>query len=261
MNMCIGLSVLHFIFGLLYAYASMFERTFDPALMMLFVFPLSLTLTLFYAWTMGALRATMDQLRARRQSIKLRMYERLQAILALAGTLLLVYMLVTVSLVQRMSQLAWIPVAWRIRWWVSDGIPHLLYLGTFVGISVLWRPTENNERYSLDQLVDLELDLEGGEGGLEDLHELQAIRHRRDDGEGDEDAAAVGLAMGGAAQDTDEDNYSYGEEEEGEGGKRELDLEDPESVLQWMEESVGYKSPDLGEGPPPSYPRGSPKLQ
>jgi hypothetical protein len=51
---------------------------------------------------------------------------------------------------------------WRFRWALLDGALNLLYLLIFCSILILWRPTDNNQRYGLDQLAQDEDEYEEG---------------------------------------------------------------------------------------------------
>ncbi len=68
----------------------------------------------------------------------------------------------------------WRPYFWRLRWILLDAWLNVLYLVIFIGILILWRPTENNQRYGLVELAQDDYD--------EYENELNDISHH-DDGE------------------------------------------------------------------------------
>ena len=72
------LAIVHFIFGMIYAVASL---TITPEqagpLVLLVILPLSGSLTAFYIWTLNSLKFTMKDLEERKQNVKLLMYKRL----------------------------------------------------------------------------------------------------------------------------------------------------------------------------------------
>ncbi len=86
-----------------------------------------------------------------------------------------------------------------------DGWLNLLYLVVFSGILILWRPTENNQRYGLDELAS------------EDV--------------GDEELGVMGVER---ADDKEEFETVF---------ERHADSGD-EEVLQWAEAKFGFESED-----------------
>jgi hypothetical protein len=76
MPKCVALGVVHFVFGALYGSFTMLADDINSSLVMLVALPLSMTMTVFYMWTMNGLSDTMNHLHERRQIVKLTMYER-----------------------------------------------------------------------------------------------------------------------------------------------------------------------------------------
>lgn len=77
MNACVALTVTHFLFGMLYGTATILTGDVNSKLVFLLALPLSMTMTIFYMWTVTGLRLTMEHLATRRQGIKLLMYKRI----------------------------------------------------------------------------------------------------------------------------------------------------------------------------------------
>jgi hypothetical protein len=77
MRKCIYLSSAHFIFGVIYSGGALYVTHITSGLLvMMFVMPLSFSLTLFYAWSLQGLQETMKRLEAKRQPVKLAMFTR-----------------------------------------------------------------------------------------------------------------------------------------------------------------------------------------
>jgi hypothetical protein len=77
MKKCIYLACAHFVFGVVYSAGSLFATHIESGLLvMMFVLPLSFSLTLFYAWSLQGLQETMKRLEAKRQPEKLKMFTR-----------------------------------------------------------------------------------------------------------------------------------------------------------------------------------------
>ncbi|RXW19153.1 hypothetical protein EST38_g6688 [Candolleomyces aberdarensis] len=80
---CQALAVAHFIFGVIYAIGIVeleLEST-SALILLLFIIPLAFTLSGFLLWIMYALNGTIQQLEARKQRYKLKMFKRLHYIL------------------------------------------------------------------------------------------------------------------------------------------------------------------------------------
>lgn len=73
----------------------------------------------------------------------------------------------------------WRPYFWRLRWILLDAWLNVLYLVIFIGILILWRPTENNQRYGLVELAQDDYD--------EYDAELNEVNHHHYDGREEED--------------------------------------------------------------------------
>ncbi|CAG8587926.1 5834_t:CDS:2 [Ambispora leptoticha] len=78
MTKCRILAGAHFVFGVIYAAGTM---TINPdtsgPLVLLVIFPLALTMTIFHMWTLQSLTQTIQTLEIRRQNVKALMYRRL----------------------------------------------------------------------------------------------------------------------------------------------------------------------------------------
>jgi hypothetical protein len=178
------LAALHFIFGVLYAVASL---TITPEsagpFVMLVILPLAATLTAFYVWTLNSLKLTMAELEERKQHQKGLMYRRLwwcllSSILTIAGF----FILNTITFVGRDS-FDFVPTHWKTRWFVLDGWLNLVYLANLMAVAYLWRPTANNRRFAMSD--ELAQDDDGGFeiasiGGGSELDEDEEDAKRKD---------------------------------------------------------------------------------
>ena len=148
------LAVAHFIFGVIYAVASL-SITPDTAgpLVLLIVLPLAGTLTAFYVWTLNSLNMTMKDLIDRKQKIKAMMYKRLWW--CILGTLIFIFgfFFINSFALAGGSEANFAPDHWKTRWFVLDGWLNLAYLFDIGFVAYLWRPTANNRRFAMSEEV------------------------------------------------------------------------------------------------------------
>lgn len=147
------LTAFHFIFGVIYSVGTV-KVALDTAslwIVLFMIFPLSVTLTTFLMWIIVSLNNTILFLKERKQSFKLRMFERLWRILIGAVIAIAVFfVLSSISLSNRMDD-DYQPNHWKWRWVLLDASLATIYLVVFALIAWLWRPTENNIRFSTSQ--------------------------------------------------------------------------------------------------------------
>ncbi|KAJ2893899.1 lung seven transmembrane receptor domain-containing protein [Zalerion maritima] len=175
------LAVAHFVFGLVYAIASLVV-TPDAAgpFLLLIVMPLAGTLTAFYVWTLNSLNATIKDLLARKQSVKYTMYRKLWwCILASIIVIFAFFFLNSFSFASS-SDPDYVPFHWKSRWFVLDGWLNLVYFADVAFIAYVWRPTANNRRFAMSD--ELAQDDDGG-------FEIGDIGVPLDSDEEDEEAA------------------------------------------------------------------------
>lgn len=99
------------------------------------------------------------------------MYKRLYRLLIFSVCMVVVvFVLNILNFGSRMSP-DWPAKNWKRRWFMLDGWLNILYFIVFLVIVILWRPTDNNARYGLEQLsqdedeaMDLENNLRRAEG-------------------------------------------------------------------------------------------------
>ena len=151
------LAVVHFVFGVIYAVASLTIITPDNAgpLVLLVILPLAGTLTAFYVWTLNALNFTMKDLLERKQHVKAMMYKKLW--FCIIGSILVIFAFFffnSFTFAGR-SDPNFVPHHWKTRWFIIDGWLNLVYLFDISYVAYLWRPTANNRRFAMSDEVSL----------------------------------------------------------------------------------------------------------
>ncbi|KAH9273730.1 hypothetical protein BASA83_004064 [Batrachochytrium salamandrivorans] len=222
MKRCIGLTAIHFAFGVAYAIAALLSVEKNAILVVAVTLPLSLTMMVFYVWIFTGITETMQRLELRRQSVKLLMYERLGYILSTSAVAILAVAVANSVNFSYRNDPQWISTQWKWRWMLLDGSMNAIYFIVFVCIMLLWRPTENNQRYGLDQLAQDDPD--------EDINgiKLHDVLHGPDD-----------------LDDFDDEFGQFHDD----------GMESADEVLRWVEQNVG--STNTYSGTTNSQPTGS----
>lgn len=148
------LAIAHFIFGVIYAVASL-SITPDSAgpLVLLIVLPLAATLTGFYVWTLNSLNATMKDLIDRKQKTKALMYKKLWWCILTSIVVIFGFFFINSFAFAGGSDASFVPDHWKTRWFVLDGWLNLVYLCDIAFVAYLWRPTANNRRFAMSDEV------------------------------------------------------------------------------------------------------------
>ncbi|KAG0288371.1 hypothetical protein BGZ96_007845 [Linnemannia gamsii] len=255
MKKVIILSMAHFLFGIIYSAGTMSPvDDVSTMIVLMVVVPLSLTMTTFYIWTLQSLTSTIATLNLRRQTEKVKMYTRLWRLLVFSLTVLCVFFVFNTLNFMNMNQEDWPAKHWRIKWFLLDGWLNILYLIVFTVIVILWRPTENNKRYGIEQLETEDFDETDEHADHNNARAAESmgltgmkLRPQRRDYELDDDEAAM---------------FDIGEEEEDEEEDEDRDDEDIESGhrpgVQRLNSSNGAGG-SSSRGPSPAY-RASPVL-
>jgi hypothetical protein len=154
MRKCQLLAAVHLVFGALYTGFTLYEQQQSKGFAILWlVIPLAVTLTAFYVWTLSALANTTQHLELRRQYFKLDMYKYLWRLLFFAGINLVAYFIVNTIWFSKRENVVFLAKWWRWRWFVLDGWLNVLFSVCLLTICVIWRPTSNNARYGLEELM------------------------------------------------------------------------------------------------------------
>jgi hypothetical protein len=150
------LAAAHFIFGVIYAVASMAVTPESVGPLILFVIlPLAGTLTAFYVWTLSSLNVTIKDLVDRKQKTKALMYRKLSW--CILGSILVIFAFFFVNsfAFAGSSEADFVPSHWQTRWFVLDGWLNLVYLFDIAFVAYLWRPTANNRRFAMSDEVSI----------------------------------------------------------------------------------------------------------
>lgn len=148
------LAAAHFVFGVIYAIASLTIQPDDAGpLVLLVILPLSGTLTAFYVWTLNSLNLTMKDLVARKQHVKASMYRYLWW--CILGSILIIFAFFFFNSLSfaGVGNEDFAPTHWSTRWFVLDGWLNLVYFADVCFIAYLWRPTANNRRFAMSDEV------------------------------------------------------------------------------------------------------------
>ncbi len=148
------LAITHFVFGVIYAVASLSITPENAGpLILLVVLPLAATLTAFYIWTLNSLNATTKDLVARKQTIKASMYRKLWYCILLSIVVIFIFFFVNSWLFAGQSDEDFVPNHWKGRWFILDGWLNLVYFFDVAFIAYVWRPSANNRRFAMSDEV------------------------------------------------------------------------------------------------------------
>ena len=148
------LAIAHFVFGVIYAVASL-SITPESAgpLILLVVLPLAGTLTAFYIWTLNSLGATMKDLNLRKQTVKAGMYRKLWWCILISIVVIFAFFFINSWTFAGVNNEDFVPQHWSTRWFILDGWLNLVYLGDVAFVAWVWRPTANNRRFAMSDEV------------------------------------------------------------------------------------------------------------
>ncbi|KAF2225888.1 lung seven transmembrane receptor-domain-containing protein [Elsinoe ampelina] len=154
MIMVRALAIAHFVFGVIYAIASL-SVTPESAgpLVLLVVLPLAGTLTAFYIWTLNSLGATMKDLMERKQTVKAGMYRKLWWCILSSIIVIFAFFFINSWTFAGVSNEDFVPKHWSTRWFILDGWLNLVYLADVAFVAWVWRPTANNRRFAMSDEI------------------------------------------------------------------------------------------------------------
>jgi hypothetical protein len=148
------LAAAHFVFGVIYAVASLTIHPDDAGpLVLLVILPLSATLTAFYIWTLNSLNLTMKDLVERKQHVKALMYKKLWWCILASILIIFAFFFFNSFTFVGVGNDDFAPTHWQTRWFVLDGWLNLVYLADVAFVAYLWRPTVNNRRFAMSDEV------------------------------------------------------------------------------------------------------------
>ncbi|KAJ2549972.1 hypothetical protein EV175_004242 [Coemansia sp. RSA 1933] len=151
---CILLAMVHFSAGCLYGAGILFRDPQESGpLGLVYVIPLSVSMTLFYVWILSAIINTTHLLIERQQSYKLAMYNNLWRLLLACLVLLMAFFVLNILHTIFYSHISIAARSWRWLWFWTDGWLNFEYFAALCIILYWWRPTSQNYRYSLEELA------------------------------------------------------------------------------------------------------------
>ncbi|PFH33994.1 putative membrane protein [Besnoitia besnoiti] len=110
---------------------------------------------LFY-WIISSINNNIEMLQQQKQHEKLLIYKRLYAVLLFAIVLAIIDLLCQIYVASWDAS-----DRWRDQWWLSDAVPHFLFLMVLAAMMAIWRPNQQSRRLAyFTELGDID-DLEG----------------------------------------------------------------------------------------------------
>lgn len=148
------LAITHFVFGVIYAIASLSVTPENAGpLILLVVLPLAGSLTAFYVWTLNSLNLTMKDLRERKQTVKAGMYRNLWWCILLSIVVIFIFFFVNSWVMAGTTNEDFVPTHWQTRWFILDGWLNLVFFFDVGFMAWVWRPTANNRRFAMSDEV------------------------------------------------------------------------------------------------------------
>lgn len=148
------LALAHFVFGLIYAIASLTITPENAGPIVLFVIlPLAGTLTTFYVWTLNSLQATIKDLVERKQHVKAGMYKKLWYAILASIIIIFAFFFFNSFTFAGVADPDFVPNHWKTRWFILDGWLNIVYFADVAFICYMWLPTANNRRFAMSDEI------------------------------------------------------------------------------------------------------------
>ncbi|XP_063240596.1 transmembrane protein 87A [Bacillus rossius redtenbacheri] len=155
----VGTGVLYLVLAVVEGYLRIARHKGDVANQVLMAsIPLAVLDSAVCWWIFTSLVQTMRTLRLRRNVVKLSLYRHFTNTLIFAVVASVIFMLYSI----KYHKMAICLKDWK-ELWVDEAYWHLLFSVMLLVIMVLWRPTNNNQRYAFTPLLDAEDDEEDEE--------------------------------------------------------------------------------------------------
>eukprot|EP00922_Rhytidocystis_sp_ex-Travisia-forbesii_P014864 GHVS01022224.1.p1 GENE.GHVS01022224.1~~GHVS01022224.1.p1 ORF type:complete len:545 (+),score=45.94 GHVS01022224.1:150-1784(+) len=110
------------------------------------IIPISILNGIVFYWIFSSLTDLLEVLEEQKQFEKLQIFKRLLAVLIAA--LILFTMALFVQIYAYASDVA---ARWQVHWWLSDGVPHLLFMLVLLVMMCLWKPNQLSRRLAYFQ--------------------------------------------------------------------------------------------------------------
>lgn len=155
----VGIGGLYFILAVIESVLRVIHPKNDPSgKTLLAAVPLAVIDSSICWWVFSALVQTTRTLRLRRNNVKLSLYKHFANTLVFAVLASIIFMLWSIKFHKLVDCLT----DWRDLW-VDEAFWHLLFSTILLVIMVLWRPSQNNQRYAFTPLLDGEEDYSSDE--------------------------------------------------------------------------------------------------
>ncbi|XP_035774895.1 transmembrane protein 87A-like [Anopheles albimanus] len=146
----VGTGVLYLVLACVESFLRIMHTKNDPSNQILVAsIPLAVLDSAICWWIFTSLVQTTRTLRLRRNMVKLSLYRHFTNTLIFAVLASVVFMLYSIK-VHRFADCL---TDWR-ELWVDDAFWHVLFSTLLLVIMILWRPTNNNQRYAFTPLLD-----------------------------------------------------------------------------------------------------------
>ncbi|XP_046666340.1 transmembrane protein 87A-like [Homalodisca vitripennis] len=146
----VATGILYFLLAASEAYLRVMKPKSDPANQMLVAsVPLAVLDSAICWWIFTSLVQTTRTLRLRRNLVKLNLYRHFTNTLIFAVIASVIFMLYSIKAHYLVSCFT----AWK-ELWIDDAYWKLLFSVILLVIMILWRPTNNNQRYAFTPLLD-----------------------------------------------------------------------------------------------------------
>lgn len=150
----VGTGALYFILACVESYLRVGHVKNDPNNQNLVAsIPLAVLDSAFCWWIFTSLVQTTRTLRLRRNTVKLSLYRHFTNTLIFSVVASVIFMLYSIK-TRRLNECF---TDWK-ELWVDEAFWHILFSFLLLVIMVLWRPTNNNQRYAFTPLLDVEDD-------------------------------------------------------------------------------------------------------
>ncbi|CAL4066636.1 unnamed protein product, partial [Meganyctiphanes norvegica] len=174
----VGVGLIYFVLASIEGCTRELQPRNDPQKqVMMASLPLALLESAICFWIFTALVATTRTLRLRRNLTKLALYRHFTTTLAFAVIASVIFMLWSI----RYHKLEECLNDWK-ELWVDDAYWHLLFALVLLVIMILWRPTNNNQRFAFSPLLDDGSDADDEEESeklMADISDTLTLRNTR----------------------------------------------------------------------------------
>lgn len=170
----VGVGSLYFILAASEAYLRVTQPKTEPSKDLLVAsVPLAVLDSAVCWWIFSALVNTTRTLRLRRNEVKLALYRHFTNTLIFAVIASVIYMLYSI----KTHRLVGCLTIWKDMW-LDDAYWHILFSALLLVIMILWRPTQNNQRYAFVPLLET-IDDEEEEQLVNDAYGVKVRMHHQ----------------------------------------------------------------------------------